>query len=143
MKNKKILVFLILLSGLTGCLEKIDRVEPWQNKIVETITNKEWHRISYSDEETDSHEIWTFKMDATGSYKSVAIYKNETIKEEFTYYFKWTFTSLSYDMTYMDDGRYWQIKNLTSEKLCINETFEGPIEHPESRKEYKEYTIKK
>lgn len=43
-------------------------------------------------------------------------------------------------MICMDYPRYWQIEQLTSEKLCVNQTYEDPLEKSEESKDYREYS---
>lgn len=147
MKNKnKIILLIALFWGLAGCeIDNTNDVQPWQESIVNTLIDKEWVRnfhASYSEKEFDVEEIWVFKKNATGSFKTITIYEDQS-KEEIITYFKWSFTTAHFDIIYMDYPRFWQIKELTSEKLCVNQTYEDPIEFPEESKDYREYTVKK
>lgn len=140
MKNKNYFILFVIL-GLTGCTMD-DEPKPWQENIAQNLTDKHWGRefhVSSSDKEFDVYEIWKFNMDATGSFKTITTYQNGE-KEEIITYFKWTFTTEHFDIIYMDYPRYWQIEQLTSEKLCVNQTYEDPLEKPEESKDYREYS---
>lgn len=145
MKNKNILTLLVMLFiGLTGCTEITEN--PWDNDVVNHLTDKEWvreyHLFLPDNREVDTREICIFKKDASGSLKAINTYNDGEI-EEFITYFKWTFTTPHFDIIYMDDSRYWQIEKLTSEKLCVHQTYDDPVRYPEENRTYKEYTANK
>lgn len=142
MRNKHFFFLFMMLFGIAGCGVDELEVEPWQEEQVETFVDKEWTASTF-DEGVEWRDIWIFRINATGTHHLIAINEDGTIREEYTDYFKWTFTSLSYDMIYMDDEKYWQIEELTSEKLCVTETLKDPIDYPDVTKVYKEYTAKK
>ena len=55
-------------------------------------------------------------------------------------YFRWSFTIPNFKIIYMDSGLYWEIKQLTTDKLHIYETYDDPITVPgQDYREYREY----
>ena len=68
--------------------------------------------------ESDVYELWVFKSDATGSRKFVWNYDDGEVSENMGY-FRWSFTIPNFKIIYMDSGLYWEIKQLTTDKLHI------------------------
>ena len=148
MKNKiKIILLIALFGELTGC--EIDNtnndVQPWQKDMVEDLTAKEWIRnyhVVLPDQEYDEQEIIKLNKDATGYWKTITSCKDQAPIEN-AGYLKWTFTTPAYEYIYMNRPTYWEIKEFTSKKLCVYETYEDPVKVPDQTvREYKEYTAK-
>jgi hypothetical protein len=143
-KRSYIYLSFIILSFLSGCIEKSGYYDDGQQKVIDDLTkNKGWertyHMTSHDGRECDIYELWTFKDDASGSRKSVRNYDDgET--EENTIYFRWSFTIPNFSIVYMDNGLYWEIEKLTPDQLHIYETYDDPLTVPgQDYREYREY----
>ena len=143
-KRSCLYLLFILLSLLSGCVEKTGYYDDGQQGIIDDLTkNKGWertfHTISYDGRECDIYELWTFKDDASGSRKFVRNY-DDGKTEEYIDYFRWSFTIPNFSIIYMDSGLYWEIEKLTPDKLHIYETYNDPITVPgQDYREYREY----
>lgn len=131
----------IILSLLTGCVEKSGYYDDGQQEIIDNLTKNEgwersYHMTSYDGRECDVYELWVFKSDATGSRKFVWNYDDGEVSENMGY-FRWSFTIPNFKIIYMDSGLYWEIKQLTTDKLHIYETYDDPITVP--GQDYREY----
>ena len=75
-KRSYIYLSFIILSLLTGCVEKSGYYDDGQQEIIDNLTKNEgwersYHMTSYDGRECDVYELWVFKSDATGSRKFV------------------------------------------------------------------------
>mgnify|MGYP007073767985 CR=1 FL=1 len=73
-KRSYIYLSFIILSLLTGCVEKSGYYDDGQQEIIDNLTkNKGWERsynmTTYDIRESDEIELWVFKSDATSSHK--------------------------------------------------------------------------
>ncbi len=149
MTLKIIISVLIVLSiNLAGC--EIDstsyETEPWQEKMVEDLTAKEWIRSNKkyinNKQEIDEQEIVKLNKDGSGYWISYSS-KNNQAPIEHRGYFKWTFTNPAYEYIYMDDNSYWKIEKLTSDSLCVYESHQNPDKVPNpTDKKYKAFAIR-
>ena len=143
-KRSYIYLSFIILSLLTGCVEKSGYYDDGQQEIIDNLTKNEgwerfYHMTSYVGRECDVYELWVFKSDATGSRKFVWNYDDGEVSENMGY-FRWSFTIPNFKIIYMDSGLYWEIKQLTTDKLHIYETYDDPITVPgQDYREYREY----
>ena len=133
-KRSYIYLSFIILSLLTGCVEKSGYYDDGQQEIIDNLTKNEgwersYHMTSYDGRECDVYELWVFKSDATGSRKFVWNYDDGEVSENMGY-FRWSFTIPNFKIIYMDSGLYWEIKQLTTDKLHIYETYDDPITVP-------------
>lgn len=143
----KIIILIVLSINLTGC--EIDstsyETEPWQEKMVEDLTAKEWIRSykKYIDkQEIDEQEIVKLNKDGSGYWISYSSNNNQPPIEH-RGYFKWTFTNPAYEYIYRDNRSYWKIKKLTSDSLCVYESHQDPDKVPNpTNKKYKAFAIR-
>lgn len=135
---------LIILSLLSGCVEKSGYYDDGQQEVIDNLTkNKGWerrfHTTSYDGRGCDVYELWTFKDDASGSRKFVWNYDDGKTEESLAY-FHWSFTIPNFSIIYMDSGLYWEIDKLTPSQMHIYETYDDPVTVPgQDYREYREY----
>lgn len=136
--------FVFVLILFAGCVEKTGYYEPGEKAIIDNLTNnKNWERDYHAKldngDEMDVHESWTFNDNASGSYKSVTTYKDGRVKNNRTN-FQWSFTTSDFSVIYMDYGLFWEIKELTTKKLHIYETYNDPVTVPgQDYRDYQEF----
>lgn len=127
---KKVFYVLVLVFASISCVEKTGYYELNQREIIDNLVNSNWTRSYYAKldngEEFDVEEIWAFKEDGSGYCKNRTIYKDKGTDEKITY-FHWAFTTPNFDIIYLDYGLFWEIDKLTSDKLCIFETYKDPL----------------
>lgn len=141
-----IMMFCVLLIPflLAGCMEENGYYEPAEQAIIDNLTkSKGWERYYHTKldngEEFDVHEIWIFKDNGSGSCKHVTTYKNGESKENITY-FHWAFLTPDFSVIYMDYELFWEIEELTSNKLNIYETYKDPVTVPgQTYRDYQQY----
>lgn len=144
MKKMKTLFYVFLLILLNSCVEKTGYYEAGQKEIIDNLTNnKSWERNYHAKldngDEMDVHESWTFKDNASGSYKSITTYEDGRVHNNQTY-FNWSFTTPDFSVIYMDYGLYWEIKKLTIKEMHIYETYDDPVTIPgQSYRDYQEF----
>lgn len=132
MKQKLYLfISFIVLSLVTGCVEETGYYEPGEKKVIVNLTaDKSWERkyVDKQNDDLDTHEIWIFKDDGTGSSKYIRTDKDGKTTE-FLKNFRWSFTMPNYSVIYLDSGGglFWDVKELTADKLHIVETYEDPV----------------
>lgn len=133
-KNLTLLMFVSYLLSillLIGCAEKNGYYEPAEQAIIDNLTkDKGWERYYHTKLdnglELDVHEIWIFKSTGNGSCKNITTYENGKSEENVTY-FHWAFSNPDFSVIYMDYELYWEIEILTSNKLCVYETYRDPV----------------
>lgn len=135
-------LFVLLLTILTGCAEKNGYVEPGQQTIIDNLTETKWERKYHAKldngQEFDVHEIWKFEDTGKGSYKTITTYEDKGDEEIITY-FNWSFTVPNFSIIYMDYPRYWTIDKLTANKLCVYQTYDDPMSVTGQKRDYREY----
>lgn len=143
-KESYIYMLLIILSLLSGCIERTGYYDDGQQQVIDNLTkNKGWertyHMTSYDGRECDIYELWTFKDDTNGSRKFVTTYEDGETTENISY-FRWSFTIPNFSIIYIDSGLYWEIEKLTPDQLHIYETYDDPLTVPgQDYREYREY----
>lgn len=133
----------IVLSLLTGCVEKTGYYEPGESAIITNLTaNKSWERtyvFELDGKDIDVHEIFRFKDDGTGSCKYIETHWDGEVKEIITT-FRWSFTMPNFSVIYLDYGLFWDVRKLTADELHVYETYEDPVTVPgQSYRDYREY----
>ncbi len=144
MTTQKIFLFALFFTMLVGCAERNGYYEPGEQTIIDNLTkNKSWEREYHAKldngEEFDVQEIWTFKEDGSGSCKNRTMYEDGRSEENITY-FHWAFSTPNFSVIYMDYELFWEIKELTSDKLHVYETYNDPVTVPgQTYRDYQEY----
>lgn len=114
-KRSYIYLSFIILSLLTGCVEKSGYYDDGQQEIIDNLTkNKGWersyHMTSYDGRECDVYELWVSKVmppAPANSYGTMMMEKSPRIWD----YFRWSFTIPNFKIIYMDSGLYWEINS--------------------------------
>ena len=78
-------------------------------------------------------------VEKNGSCKNITTYANGNVEENVTY-FHWAFSTPDFSVIYMDYELFWEIEELTSDKLRIYETYKDPVTVPgQSYRDYQQY----
>lgn len=138
-----ILLVFIISFFWGGCIEKEGYYGESGQEIIENLTEKEWNRTYHSildnGTEIDIDGTYIFEKNGHGIYKERVTYKNGKVEER-TSYFHWSFTTPNFKYMYLDWGCFWEIRELTSMKLHIYETWEDPITNPgQTYRDFQEY----
>lgn len=137
-------VLISLLMIAVSCVEKNGYYEPAEQTIIDNLTkNKSWERSYHAKldngEELDIQERWIFNSNGNGSCKNITTYANGNVEENVTY-FHWAFSTPDFSVIYMDYELFWEIEELTSDKLRIYETYKDPVTVPgQSYRDYQQY----
>ncbi len=140
----KKLFYVFLLVLFNSCVERTGYYETGEKEIIGNLTNnKSWERDYHAKlengDEMDIHEIWTFKDNAKGSYRSTTTYTDGKVHNNLTY-FQWSFTTPDFSVIYMDYGLYWEIDELTPNTLHIYETYNDPVTvHGQPYRDYQKF----
>lgn len=144
----KLNFFITLLILLSGCVEKEGYYDYNQKNILSKLSGNKWER-KYHDKldngtEMDIHEIYLFNENGNGSFQSTTTYMNGKIENN-TSYFHWSFITPDFRYIYMDYPLFWEIEEITKDKLSIIETYKDPINEPnQNYRDFQQFTpIKK
>lgn len=127
-----------------GCSEPTDPFNSQQMKVIHTLTGYDWerssHNTSYEGTDVEYYERYSFQSNAKGSSYQRWIYKDGRT-EETTTPISWTFGTADFRFLFINKPRYWEIVNLTPEKLIVYETYTDPLTDKfPTRRERKEFT---
>lgn len=70
-------------------------------------------------------EAWTLHGDGSGT-RTIATHYADGKSEEETTYFAWLFTSVNYNVVYMNYPCYWLILELTRDRLRVQQSSKDP-----------------
>lgn len=114
------------LLTLTGCFHKDSSYEPGQNEIVSRLAGTEWVReYDLTSPDATVREAWTLHGDGSGT-RTIATHYADGKSEEETTYFAWLFTSVNYNVVYMNYPCYWLILELTRDRLRVQQSSKDP-----------------
>lgn len=137
-------ILIILLSLLSSCIEKTGYYDSGQEAVLSRLTNNKWERTYHSKldngTEMDIYEVYSFSTNGSGSYQTKTTYMDGNIENN-TSYFHWSFMTPNFQYIYMDYPLFWEIRELTDDKLSIYETYKDPLTEPNQHyRSFQEYT---